>query len=482
MIQITRQLAKVLRSVIKRTFNRQVNSLHVRTSDQGLFVEVQGPNQALRYHDPIPQDAEQLVLPLQVLDDVQGAKAEPVFLNTRRDGVVGASWQENGVFRDLEYDAPDPATTEATFPEVPAKFIDNPPELLTAIRDAYDTTDMESKRYALGCIQLRRDGVIAATDGRQMLRQTGFTFGLDEDVLVQPTRFFASKELPSGESFRIGELRDDKGVLRVVFEIGPWTYWVGTEREGRFPDIDHVIPSSDHCKATLQLSLADSKFMLDNLHRLPNGDTHREVTLDLNGSVILRASAAGVPRPAEMILRNSAKLGSDIRLCTDRVFLARAARLGFSEIHFPDSQSPAIARDASRTFVWMLLDPKEAIKPTDSCVRIESPLDIGRRSSSIPIARQEISVNRIPSVSTSGDAVRPANAATTAAPAETSTRRKRTGSKPSSSLDQAVALRDQLRTALACSKGLIRCLKAEKRGQKSLKLALASLKQLQVVA
>ena len=110
-----------------------------------------------------------------------------------------------------------------------------------------------------------------------------------------------------------------------MFNIGPWTYWIGTDREGRFPDIDQVIPSTDHCKATLQLSLADSKFMLDNLHRLPNGDTHREVTLDLNGSVILRASAVG-SRQAEMTLRNSSKQGTDIRICTEN------AKFGVTEV------------------------------------------------------------------------------------------------------------------------------------------------------
>lgn len=89
-------------------------------------------------------------------------------------------------------------------------------------------------------------------------------------------------------------------------------------------------------------------------------------------------------------------------------------------------------------------------------------------------------MNRI--TSATGDTTSQTNATTTAAPPEIAARRKRSGNKPASSLDQAVALREQLRTALGRSKELIRCLKTEKRGQKSLKLALASLKQLQAVA
>jgi hypothetical protein len=379
LIQITRQLAKILRSVIKRTFGRQVSTISVRAGDDGLSIEVQSRNQALRYQDPHPQDQESLNLPLQVLDDVQGAKPEPVFLNTRRDGVVGASWQENGVFRDLEYDAPKPISDAPAFPVLPSALVANRPELLSALKDAYETTDMESKRYALGCVQLRPDGVLSATDGRQMLKQTGFQFGCEQPVLIQSTKFFNCKEL-SAEPVYIGHELDDKGVAKVGFQIGHWTYWIDTEREGRFPDVDSIIPSTNHCKATLQLSLADARFLVDNLHRLPNGDSHRELTLDLNGSVILRAASISTPRPAEMILRNSTKQGNDIRICTDRQFLARAAAMGFSEVHLPDSESPAVARDSSRTYLWMLLSPKDAIKPTDDCLRIESPLDYGHRT------------------------------------------------------------------------------------------------------
>jgi hypothetical protein len=212
------------------------------------------------------------------------------------------------------------------------------------------------------------------------------------------------------------------------------------------------------------------------------------LTLDLNGSVVLRAASISTPRPAEMILRNSIKQGDDIRICTDRQFLARAAAMGFAEIHLPNGESPAVAQDSSRTYLWMLLSPKEAIKPTDDCVRIESPLDDGHRTSLPPIPPRKTPVNRIafqsgPSAS-SPPAATGAPVSTAAHPEAAVRRRKRsaTGSKPTTSLEQAISLRDQLRTALVGSKELIRTIKTEKRGQNSLKLALASLKQLQSVA
>jgi len=481
LIQITRILAKQLRAIFKKTLNRHgpQTILTFRSGDDGLFVEANGTSQALQYHDPQAQDREHLLVPLNVLEDVQGAKAEPVFLNTRRAGVLGASWHDKGVFHDLEYDSPEPVADAKPFPAMPTQLAENPPTMLAALRDAYETTDIESNRYALGSIQVRgSEGVIAATDGRQLLKQTGFQFGFENELLLEHTKFFANKELPDDQPVRVGK-SDDK---TVVFQVGPWSYWIAVA-DGRFPDIDRIIPSTQYSKATLQLNAADAKFMVDNLHRMPNGVTNRELTLDLNGFVILRATSPTTPRPAEMILRNSRKQGDDVRICTDRKFLARAAEMGFSEIHLPDNTAPAVARDATRTFLWMLLDAKEAIKPTDDCLRIESPFDYGPRASSTP-SRKESPMNRIAPTPTAPlnqpDPVQPA--ALTAE--QTIRRRKRTanGGKPASSIEQAISLREQLRTALTSSKELIRSLKTEKRGQKSLKLALDSLKQLQNVA
>lgn len=477
MIQITRSLARHIRAVIKKVLPRPVAQpvLTFRAGDTGLFVEVQGSNQALQFHDPRPQDPEILFVPLNVLEDVQGPKEEPVFLNSRRTGVIGASWQNQGVFQDLEYDSPEPAADAPPFPVLPTQFAENPADLLVALREAYETTDLESKRYALGSIQIRgKDGVIAATDGRQLLKQSGFSFGFSEELLLAHTKFFGCKDLPQDQPVRTGKIED-----KVAFQIGPWTHWVAVATEGRFPDVDRSIPATQYSKATLKLAPADAGYFVDNLHRLPNGETHRELTLDLNGKVILRASSLSTPRPAEMFLRNSSKQGDDIRICTDRRFLARAASMGFPEIHFPDTTAPAVATDANRTYVWMLLDPKEALKPSEDCLRLESPFS----THTSPRPRRATSLRK------STDSV-PAEGSSAAQPAEHSPRvtGQATRSVPESApkmptaMDQAIAVRNQLRTSLGSLNELIRTMKSERRSRKSLKRAMESIRQLPNVA
>jgi hypothetical protein len=498
LIQITRLLAKQLRSVIKKAIGHNLPSpvLTVRSGDDGLFVEAQGANHAVQYHDPHPQDPQPqdrdlMLIPLHVFADVQGAQVEPVFLTRPRPGVLAASWDDKGVCREMEYDELEPVPDAKPFPTLPAQLVENQPELIRALRDAYETTDVGNVRYALHGIQLRADGVITATDGRQLLRQSGFQFPVEGEALVQHTKFFSCKELPADQPVHVG--RDDN---YVVFQFGPWTHWVAIQKEGRFPNVDQIIPPTHSAKCTLQLAAPDAKFLLKNMHRMPNGTTHRELTLDLNGSVVLRAASVNTPRPVEMILRNSSKQGDDVRICTDRKFLARAAEMGFSDFYLPHDASPALAIDVSRTYLWMLLDHQEALKPSDNCLRIESPLGSYPFCSSPTTPQKVTPVNRIASPpgqkpgqkpEPSQPAAHPAAQLAAQQPLTTNEpvvrRRQQSGREQASgSLEQAISLRDQLRAAVTSSKELIRSLKTEKRSHKSWKIALGSLQQLQAVA
>jgi len=61
----------------------------------------------------------------------------------------------------------------------------NPPGLMAALKEASLTCDHNSARYALSCIRLRGEtGGLAATDSRQLLEESGFSFPWDDDVLI----------------------------------------------------------------------------------------------------------------------------------------------------------------------------------------------------------------------------------------------------------------------------------------------------------
>jgi hypothetical protein len=77
------------------------------------------------------------------------------------------------------------------------------------LADASSSAARESVRYAVSNIQLRgRPGEIIATDGRQLLLQSGFKFPFTDDVLVPSSTVFGCKELDGGGEVSIGAGKD----------------------------------------------------------------------------------------------------------------------------------------------------------------------------------------------------------------------------------------------------------------------------------
>ncbi len=201
--------------------------------------------------------------------------------------------------------------------------------------------------------------------------------------------------------------------------------------------------------------------------RLPCHDPQFEpVTLDLNGRVIIRALGDEKARPSELVLSNSRFAGEPIRLNSNRQYLARAIRLGFREVHLNSADAPVVCQDDRRRYGWALLDKEGVIKPSDSAIVTASPI-------SSPIATTTSKkVHDMPTTNTP------------VAPVKSVTRRvgPTTTANSTSPLDQAIALRDSLRTAASAAHQLVRSLKHHQRESRIVATTLASLKQLQKAA
>ena len=76
--------------------------------------------------------------------------------------------------------------------------------------------------------------------------------------------------------------------------------------------------------------------------------------------------------PTELVLSRSGYTGAPVRLVTNRAFLGRALRLGFSEVEIPDEKSPVVCRREDLVYCWQPLSPESAIEPTDDVTRIDS--------------------------------------------------------------------------------------------------------------
>jgi hypothetical protein len=125
-----------------------------------------------------------------------------------------------------------------------------------------------------------------------------------------------------------------------------------------------------------------------------------------------------------------------------------------------------VCQDESRRYGWALLGKEGVIRSSDDASVTASPS--ASQTPPIPVPRvKTVNNTTIPPI-----------------PAKSSTRRvlPTKSAKTSSSLDQAIALRDSLRNAASTAQQLIRSLKQQKRESRIVASTLASLKQLQKVA
>jgi hypothetical protein len=247
-----------------------------------------------------------------------------------------------------------------------------------------------------------------------------------------------------------------------------------------------VIPDCQQAKSTLELHPADAEFFLKHQDRLPGSIEENAVTLELNRCATLRAKTCDSPVPVEIVLANSSKAGEDVTVCLNRGNLVRVAQMGFGRLYSFGQKDGVLARDDSRAYFFMPLIEQDPVRAKSDCLRIESPV------AAQPTSSQTHSVppSPVPMVTPNTNSAEAPSAAEQPAPsvgpvtdhASAPRRRRRAAKSGTSVLDQALSLRDQLRTALTSTKDLIRLLKAERRSQKSLQLALDSLKQLRTAA
>jgi hypothetical protein len=325
---------------------------------------------------------------------------------------------------------------------------------MRALSDAVDTADREPTRYALNCIQLRANGQILATDGRQAYVHNGFDFPWNEDLLVPASRVLTRKELVDAAEVAIGASND-----WVQVRAGDWELWLKINHDARFPRVDEHVPEPNAATTTLQLADDDAQFLIKAMSRLPGArEMNSPITLDLNGQVAVRAQAE--EQLTELELSRSSRQGDEIRCNTNRNFLARAARLGFRDVHFHGPETPAVCRESNRTYFWALLGKDGAIKAADNMQRIASADRADSqttRPSTIERPQMQTDKTRTPtSDAQSADSITP--------------------------LEAAEALRDSLKESLARTRDLIATLRRRKKQSRLVENTLASLRQLQDVA
>ena len=439
------------------TLHADPSGLRVRFHHPPLAVELALPGDA-QHGDPV-------ALPLEAPADVQGRDEGVVTLEAAAPDQTVVHWEDRGIPRFRAY-AVTPIAGLAAFPGLPERFEPIPATVLDALAEAAGTTDAGSTRYALGCLALRGEaGDVAATDGHQILTQSGFPWPwAGRTVLVRRPPPLVGKELPRSRPVEVGKTDG-----HVVLRAGPWTVWVAVQ-DGRFPHVDDVIPAAGSAATRLRLDPADAAFLADALGRLPGGDqANAPVTVDLNGVVAVRARGEGEQRPSELILARSAYTGAPARLCVNRDFLGRAIRLGLAELEIGGAEDPVACRGRGRVYAFQPLSREGVIAPAEDAIRIDPgsrPPDPARGAGGPTKAREPMSERTHHPRATppaDGPAAPPENPA---------------GLAPL--IQEAVVLHDALGDAKARAARLIGALRRERKRSRLLSSTLAQLRALRL--
>jgi hypothetical protein len=313
---------------------------------------------------PTPGSPGQLAFPGELLARVEGTADTPVTLELVSPDSGLLRWEDKHVPQQAEF-VPLPADQLPALLDVPQRWTALSPTFLEALDNACRTSVRHPPRYALDHVQLRgKAGQLVASDGKQLLVQGGWKMPFADEVLVPAVPVFAARELTGADVVRLG-----RAGPWLVVEAGPWSVHLKVNAEGRFPDVQRVIPR-DPDRTCLLLDEADAEFLMDALPGLPGAaDEAQPLTLDLGKEVVVRARSDEQP-PSEVLLARSEVKGAPLRLCLNRKLLFRALRLGFRIFGLQDAAKPIVARDGDRLFVTVPLDAKAALASTPDSVRV----------------------------------------------------------------------------------------------------------------
>jgi hypothetical protein len=159
---------------------------------------------------------EALVLPPEILDASEGRGEDVITLEPNGSGAIKARWEDAGVPQGSGLRRPEPGQPPCV--SGTSLALGNP-GFLKALTDAAHTAARDNPRYAVHRIQCRGAARgIVATDGRELLIQTGFTLPWEEDLLVPWVAAFASREVPQDVAVALGKTDTHVGI-----RVGAWS-------------------------------------------------------------------------------------------------------------------------------------------------------------------------------------------------------------------------------------------------------------------
>ncbi len=313
----------------------------------------------VEYTIPGEFPAEQIVLPWEFLSDCEGKSDEPVTIESSGQRTL-VKWRDGNVPQQVQY--PVRICLNKNFRRARTMGGESS-QVAQALADACQTTDPESVRFALGSIQLQgRPGKIVATDGRQLLTQSGFQFDWAKAT-------FSYRQIGStavGSCPMIS--RCLSAGRKLVFAAGR-VVDVFTSGSTRVPvlQVKDLVPRKASITARFEIPAPDRVFLAQELaKRCPASRYNWPVTVDLGGKVVLRSRQSGQAGVTELVLSRSARTGEAAAVSYQPPLLLGRPNWASSMCNSSaPKRAPYCAGPEHRQYLWALLDPESwSTRPT----------------------------------------------------------------------------------------------------------------------
>jgi hypothetical protein len=319
----------------------------IRQGSDGLSLSSWRPEIGLRWHEPGRREPAGVAVSADHLADIPDDGVDWTIVPA---GFKACELRFGEAGRTRTVPATDPDIVPA-FPTADVEMTDPGPAFPTALAEASKTAAHADTRFAFSRVLIRgTTGHVVGTDGAQLLVWGGFRLPWDNDVLILSARVYGARELVSEEAVTVG-----RSAAHVLVAAGPWALALRIDPTGRYPPFDDIIPRGRPA-ARCPLAPADGIALPPRSGRW-TGDDPDSVTLDVSdGKLIVRSIRDGAVE--EIHATRSDATGEALAGCARR-HLARAIQLGLTTVELRAPGTPLVARDRTRTYVWVAHNPDE---------------------------------------------------------------------------------------------------------------------------
>ncbi len=373
MIVLPRAVARTFRALARKCFAGRPRGpappVTLRQHDGRLTLHADLGEVSLTWTGSAGTESEAMVVPMALVDAIDGPGDDPVQVVREGTDRVVARWADRGVPRSFACD-PVPVQPEHSLPNHPQNWAVVLPEFLAALHEAGRTAAKEPSRYALQRIQVRgQNGRVIGTDGKRAYLHGEFPFPFAEDLLVPAVPVFGSRELAPGEDVQVG--RTD---THFVVAVGPWTVGLKIDADGKYPDVVGALPR--RAPSVVGIDDLDATALIDALPGLPGEEIENQpVTLEVDRGVWVRAGTEA--EAVEIALTRSTFAGPPVRVAFVRNDLRRLLVLGCRTLRIAGTEKPVVGEAENLTFVTMPLDETNAASHSPTPTRLETD-DVGR--------------------------------------------------------------------------------------------------------